>query len=69
MTVINTTELRKKSIDELKVLLFSSLEQRFKLRMQSSSSEQEVKPHLIKEIRRNVARIKTVVNEKKLSEK
>lgn len=65
MAKINAGELREKSIDELDKMLFSTLDEQFKLRMQSSSSEQQVQPHLVKEARRNIARIKTILNEKR----
>ena len=64
MTAISASELRQKSPDELKKMLISSLEEQFKLRVKASSSEQQVESHLIKEVRRNIARIKTVLNEK-----
>jgi large subunit ribosomal protein L29 len=64
MTTIRASELREKDADELRKMLFSSLEEQFKLRMKASSSEQQIQPHLIREIRRNIARIKTVLNEK-----
>lgn len=64
MTMLKASELREKTADELKEMLFSSLGEQFKLRMKASSSEQQVQPHLIKEIRRNIARLKTVLNEK-----
>ena len=64
MTTLKASELREKNADELKEMLFSSLDEQFKLRIKASSSEQQVQPHLIKEARRNIARIKTVLNEK-----
>lgn len=69
MVAINASELREKSVDELKTILISCLDEQFRLRMQSSSSEQQIQPHLIKMARRNIARIKTVLNEKYRSEK
>jgi large subunit ribosomal protein L29 len=69
MTSINASELRNKNINELKDMLFSSRDEQFKLRMQASSSEQKVKSHTIKEVRRNIARIKMVLNEKTLGVK
>ena len=66
MAVINADELRGKATDQLDDVLLSSLNEQFRLRMQSSSSEQQVQPHLIKEIRRNIARIKTVLNERRV---
>lgn len=60
---MKATELREKSVDELKTQLLSTLEEQFKLRMQVSSG-QEVKTHQFKQTRRDVARIKTVLKEK-----
>ncbi len=56
-------ELRKKSIDELNQEMNEQLERQFKLRMQLATS-QLGQSHQIKSVRRNVARIKTILNEK-----
>jgi large subunit ribosomal protein L29 len=60
---MKTSELREKSVDELSQELNSQLEKQFKLRMQAATS-QLGQSHQIKEARKNVARIKTVLNEK-----
>jgi len=60
---MKATELRDKSVEELNTEMLSSLEKQFKLRMQAASGQQ-VQTHLFKENRRNVARIKTILNEK-----
>ena len=60
---MKATELREKTVEELNADLLSTLEEQFKLRMQASSGQQ-VQTHLFKESRRNVARIKTILNEK-----
>lgn len=60
---MKASELRDKSVEELNAELLSNLEEQFKLRMQASSG-QEVQTHLFKKNRRNVARIKTILNEK-----
>lgn len=60
---MKTSELREKSVDELNSELQTTLEDQFKLRMQASSGG-EVKTHLFKQNRRQVARIKTILNEK-----
>lgn len=60
---MKASELREKSVDELKAALNSELEQQFKMRMQQSTGQlNEV--HKIKQARRNIARIKTVLNQK-----
>ena len=56
-------ELRKKSIDELNQQVNEQLERQFKLRMQHATS-QLGQSHQIKGVRRNIARIKTILNEK-----
>jgi len=60
---MKANELRKKSVDELNQELDSQLEQQFKLRMQLATS-QLGQNHQIKDARRSVARIKTLLNEK-----
>ena len=56
-------ELRKKSVDELNAQLLQLLEEQFKLRMQESTG-QLAQTHLLKQTRREIARIKTVLQEK-----
>jgi len=56
-------ELRQKSMAELKQELLDLLRQHFNLRMQRAS--EQLKQHSqLKLIRRDIARIKTVLNEK-----
>jgi len=64
---MKVTELREKTAEELKTELLSTLEEQFKMRMQSSSGQQ-VQGHLVKQTRRDIARIKTILREKALSE-
>ena len=59
-------ELRKKQIDELDNDLVELLKEQFKLRMQQGSG-QLARPHLLKQVRRNIARVKTVITETKVS--
>lgn len=56
-------DLRKKSNDELKKELGESLKEQFNLRMQRGLGEMP-RPHQFKQVRRNIARIKTILNEK-----
>jgi|TARA_Y100000385_G_C12567332_1_gene414801 large subunit ribosomal protein L29 len=56
-------ELRKKSVDALNQEMNEQLERQFKLRMQLATS-QLGQSHQIKSVRKNVARIKTILNEK-----
>ncbi len=65
---MKANELREKSVDELNAELNSQLEAQFKLRMQLSTGQLQ-QTHKVKEVRRDIARIKTLLNEKVLSEK
>ena len=61
---MNDKELRKKSIPELQDTLQELLREHFSLRMQKSV-EQTVRSHLFREVRHNIARVKTLINEKR----
>ena len=60
---MNVSELREKNPDELKNELIELRKEQFKLRMQKGSGQLS-QTHLMKEVRRNIARVKTVMNEK-----
>ena len=60
---MKASELRDKSVDELKTALASELEAQFKLRMQHATG-QLGQTHRLGATRANIARIKTVLNEK-----
>ena len=60
---MKASELREKSVDELKAALNGELEQQFKNRIQLSTGQLN-ETHKVKQARRNIARIKTVLNEK-----
>lgn len=60
---MNATELREKSVEELKTELTELLREQFNLRMQHSTGQLE-KTDQIKKVRRNIARVKTVLTEK-----
>ncbi|MFT6914172.1 MAG: large subunit ribosomal protein L29 [Motiliproteus sp.] len=60
---MNAVELREKSADELNQELLGLLKDQFNLRMQKSSG-QLTQNHLVNNVRRDIARIKTVLNEK-----
>lgn len=60
---MKTAELRNKSKDELNETLLSLLKEQFQLRMQKGVVESP-KTHMFKSIRKNIARIKTVLVEK-----
>ncbi|MGB2054295.1 MAG: 50S ribosomal protein L29 [Porticoccaceae bacterium] len=60
---MKSNELREKSVDELKAALGDELKSQFKLRMQHATGQLN-ETHKVKETRRNIARIKTVINQK-----
>lgn len=60
---MNAQDLNEKSVEELKAELLSQLEEQFKLRMQKSTG-QLTQTHLLKQTRRDVARIQTVLRQK-----
>ena len=53
-------DLRQKSRAELQETLHDLLKEQFNLRMQRGSGQLS-RPHLMKEVRRNIARVKTVM--------
>ncbi len=60
---MNASELRQKSVEELNAELIELLREQFNLRMQRGSG-QLPRPHLFRQVRRNIARVKTVIGEK-----
>ena len=60
--MMNTKEYRGKSLVELKAALQGQLEEQFKLRMQHSIGQLS-QTHLLKDNRRNIARMKTLIKE------
>ena len=60
---MKASELKQKSVDELKKELHDLLREQFNLRMQKGTGQLS-KPHLVKAVRRNIARVKTAINEK-----
>ena len=60
---MKASELREKNAQELTSEMHELLKEQFNLRMQRATG-QLGKPHRVKEIRRDIARIKTVLNEK-----
>lgn len=63
---MKASELRDKSQAELRETLNELLKEQFNLRMQGGTG-QLGRPHLIKEVRRNIARVKTEMNAKRLA--
>ena len=60
---MKASELSEKSVEELQAALGGELKQQFKLRMQHATGQLN-ESHKVKETRRNIARIKTVINQK-----
>jgi large subunit ribosomal protein L29 len=56
-------DLREKSVDQLQSILGEEQEAQFKLRMQQATG-QLTETHKVKETRRNIARLKTVITQK-----
>ena len=56
-------EIREKSVGELKEQLLELLREQFNLRMQKATGKLS-QTHLLKQVRRDIARVKTVLNEK-----
>jgi len=60
---MNVAELKEKSVEELNTALLELLREQFNLRMQNSTG-QLAQTHLIKNVRRDIARVKTILNQK-----
>lgn len=60
---MKTSELKDKSIEELNVELLSLLREQFNYRMQASTG-QLAQTHVLRIVRRNIARVKTIITEK-----
>ncbi len=64
---MNANELREKTQPDLKKELVELLREQFNLRMQKGSGQLS-QTHKLKTVRRDIARVYTIINEKKLSE-
>ncbi|GGB06907.1 50S ribosomal protein L29 [Agarivorans gilvus] len=60
---MTANELKEKSVEELKAELLNLLREQFNLRMQASTG-QLAQTHLLKNVRRDIARVKTILNQK-----
>ena len=61
---MNASELRGKTSVELTQSLQELLKEQFNLRMQNGTGQMS-RPHQFKEVRRNIARIKTILDEQR----
>jgi large subunit ribosomal protein L29 len=59
---MNATELRKKTKDELGTVLIDLSREKFNLKMQKGTG-QLAKPDQVKKVRRDIARVHTIINE------
>ncbi|MFY8352638.1 50S ribosomal protein L29 [Pseudoalteromonas sp. SSM20] len=60
---MKASELKDKSTEELNTELLELLREQFNLRMQASTG-QLAQSHLLRKVRRDIARVKTVINQK-----
>ena len=60
---MKASELKDKSVEDLNNELKGLLREQFNLRMQKGTG-QLAQPHLVKQVRRDIARVKTVLNQK-----
>ncbi|MCV6610591.1 MAG: 50S ribosomal protein L29 [Amphritea sp.] len=60
---MKATELREKSAEELQAVLLDLLKDQFNLRMQKATG-QLAQNHMLGQVRRDIARVKTVLNQK-----
>jgi large subunit ribosomal protein L29 len=60
---MKASELKDKSVEELNNELKGLLREQFNLRMQKGTG-QLAQPHLVRQVRRDIARVKTVLNQK-----
>lgn len=60
---MKANEIRQKSVEELNQELLGLLREQFNLRMQKGTGQLS-QPHRVKAVRRDIARIKTVLEQK-----
>ncbi|MCC5854681.1 MAG: 50S ribosomal protein L29 [Idiomarina sp.] len=60
---MKASELKAKSVEELNQELLGLLREQFNMRMQAATGQLN-QTHLLKQVRRDIARVKTVLNEK-----
>ncbi len=60
---MKASELKVKSVEELNAELLGLLREQFNLRMQAATG-QLAQTHLLKTVRRDIARVKTILTEK-----
>jgi len=60
---MKANELKEKSVEEINAELLNLLRKQFEMRMQLNTG-QLAQAHLVKQLRRDIARVKTVLNQK-----
>lgn len=60
---MKANELKAKSVEELNQELLGLLREQFNLRMQAATGQMN-QTHLLRQVRKDIARVKTVLNEK-----
>jgi large subunit ribosomal protein L29 len=60
---MNAKDLQDKTVEQLKEELLTQVQAQFKLKMQAATGQLS-QTHLLKQARRDIARIKTVLNQK-----
>lgn len=60
---MKASELNEKSVEELQNELLELRKEQFNLRMQRATAQTE-QSHTLKNVRRDIARVKTVINQK-----
>ena len=65
--MIDIKTIREKTISELGTMLDGLLEDEFKLKIQAATG-QLAKPSEFKKVRKDIARIKTIIKEKQIDE-
>lgn len=60
---MKASELKTKSVEELNAELLGLLREQFNLRMQAATG-QLAQSHLLKQVRRDIARVKTILTQK-----
>lgn len=63
---MKAAELREKTTEELQEILLEELRSQFNLRMRKGTGQLD-KPSEMKKTRRNIARLNTLINEKKIA--
>jgi len=64
---MDAKELRSKSAEDLEKELLELSREAFNLRMQKGTGQLS-RHHQVKDVRRNIARLKTIMNERRLAE-